>query len=84
MENLDFLSGCNTLNDICRKLFNKANYTNREKVKKYSMKMALIGKNGFLKRKKKTQIIVLYVAKNLKEGKKNFAHTLVQQNIIMA
>lgn len=49
-------------NDICRKLFNKANYTNREKVKKkYSMKMALIEKNGFLKRKKKTQIIVLYV-----------------------
>ena len=34
MENLDFLNGCNTLNDICRKLFNKANYTNREKVKK--------------------------------------------------
>ena len=57
-------------NDICRKLFNKANYTNREKVKKkYSMKMALIGKNDFLKRKKKTQITVLYVAKNLKEGK---------------
>lgn len=49
-------------NDICRKLFNKANYTNREKVKKKcSMKMALIEKNGFLKRKKKTQIIVLYV-----------------------
>ena len=47
------------------------------------MKMALIGKNGFLKRKKKMQIIVLYVAKNLKEGKKNFAHTLVRQNIIM-
>ena len=34
MENLDFLNGFNTLNDICRKLFNKANYTNREKVKK--------------------------------------------------
>ena len=33
-------------NDICRKLFNKANYANREKVKKYSMKIALIGKNG--------------------------------------
>ena len=47
------------------------------------MKMALIGKNSFLKRKKKTQIIVLYVAKNLKEGKKNFAHILVRQNIIM-
>ena len=57
-------------NDICRKLFDKANYTNREKVKKYSMKMALIGKNGFLKRKKKTQIIVLYVAKNLKGARK--------------
>ena len=71
-------------NDICRKLFNKANYANREKVKKYSMKIALIGKNGFLKRKKKMQIIVLYVAKNLKGGKKNFAHALVQQNIIMA
>ena len=50
-------------NDICRKLFNKANYANRKKVKKYSMKMALIGKNIVLKRKKKTQIIVLYVAK---------------------
>ena len=46
--------------------------------------MVLIGKNGFQKRKKKTQIIVLYVAKNLKEGKKKFAHALVQQNIIMA
>ena len=59
-------------NDICRKLFNKANYANREKVKKYSMKIALIGKNGFLKRKKKMQIIVLYVAKNLKGGQEKF------------
>ena len=34
--------------------------------------MALIGKNGFLKRKKKMQIIVLYVAKKLKRGQEKF------------
>lgn len=32
MENLE---DCKSLNDIARKLFNKVNYTNREKVKKY-------------------------------------------------
>lgn len=28
------LENCNCLNDICRQEFGKANYTNREKVKK--------------------------------------------------
>lgn len=31
---MDILEGCKSLNDVCRKVYGKANYTNREKVKR--------------------------------------------------
>lgn len=37
---MDILDGCKSLNDVSRKLYGKANYTNREKVKK------LLSENG--------------------------------------
>ena len=37
---MDILEGCKSLNDVCRRLYGKANYTNREKVKR------LLGENG--------------------------------------
>ena len=68
MENLDFLSGCNTLNDICRKLFNKANYANREKVKKILYENGIDWKEWLPKKKEENANYCVVCGKKLKRG----------------
>lgn len=72
MENLDFLNGCNTLNDICRKLFNKANCTNREKVKKILYENGIDWKEWLSKKKEENANYCAVCGKKLKRGQEKF------------
>ena len=55
-------------NDICRKLFNKANYTNREKVKKILYENGIDWKEYLFKKKEENANYCVVCGKKLKRG----------------
>lgn len=69
MVNLD---DCKTLNDIARKLFNKANYTNREKVKKILYNEGINWEEWLLSNKEKEERYCLTCGKKLKNSQEKF------------
>lgn len=69
---LEILEGCNTLNDICRKIFAKANYTNREKVKKILSENGIDWEKWLLERKEEKLGVCIVCGKQLKRGQKKF------------
>lgn len=58
-------------NDICRKLFNKANYTNREKVKKKILYENGIDWKEWLSKKKEENANYCVVCGRKKRNEKN-------------
>ena len=59
-------------NDICRKLFNKANYTNREKVKKILYENGIDWKGWLSKKKEENANYCVVCGKKLKRGQEKF------------
>ena len=59
-------------NDICRKLFNKANYANREKVKKILYENGIDWKEWFFKKKEENANYCVVCGKKLKRGQEKF------------
>ena len=59
-------------NDICRKLFNKANYANREKVKKILYENSIDWKEWLFKKKEENANYCVVCGKKLKRGQEKF------------
>lgn len=63
---LEILDECTCLNDVCKVLFNKANYTNREKVKKILSEHNVDWVRWLAEKKKKTRITLYCLWKSFK------------------
>jgi len=64
------LENCNCLNDICRQEFGKANYTNREKVKKLLLAEGINWEEWLAQKKKKEERVCLNCGKDITEKEK--------------
>lgn len=62
------LEQCNTLNDIARLIFNKANYTNREKCKKILAENGINWETWLAEKKVKPKRYCLYCGKEITDG----------------
>ncbi len=72
MNILEILEECSSLNDICRKIFGKHNYTNREKVKKLLYENGVDWEEWLDKKKQEKEKYCLVCGKKLKQGQKKF------------
>lgn len=72
MELNEVIKDCNSLNDICKKLFNKTNYTNREKVKKLMYDEGINWKEWLQTIKNSKKKYCLVCGKELKKGQYKF------------
>lgn len=72
MDIQEIIKDCNTLNDVARKLFNKANYYNREKVKQLFEENGIDWKNWLESKKVKKELYCLNCGEKLKRGQYKF------------
>lgn len=69
---LELANECDSLNEICRKFFGKANYTNREKVKELLREQGIKWDIWLNEKKKNKERYCLTCGKKLKRGQKKY------------